>query len=74
MLTPKDKAKELIKRFTFSHIYFTNGFDGAKLNAKQCALIAVDEIVEVLDKEGYDDSDWKLKFWQEVEQELENLQ
>jgi len=39
--------------------------------AKQCALIAVDEIIEIFnDTNG---SDYRLEYWQEVKQEIEKL-
>jgi len=52
-------------------------------NAKQCALIAVDEIIKALEIEGQyytpqsilDKIKWNetKKYWQEVKQEINNL-
>ena len=63
-MTPKEKAKQLIISYTRNkHLQFElNDFLG-----KQCALIAVDEICEII----Y--SDYDLKYWQEVKQEIEKL-
>lgn len=78
-MTPKEKAKELINKFTRFH---TNGVYSVvhKDVAKQFALIAVDEIlgltlsklwyihnkVDVLNK-------FYFEYWQEVKQEIEKL-
>lgn len=67
-MTPKDKAIELVKKFMsveqtklsdYSTIY--------QPTAKQCALIAVDEILGFLSYQSH------IKYWQEVKQEIENL-
>ena len=72
--TPKEKAQELVDKYK----YFVNGYLGSSmltnteypeiilLNAKQCALIAVEEILNgsrLFYIEDYD-------YWQEVKQEL----
>ncbi len=71
-MTPKEKAWELY------HKYRTlEGKFGDKVlynyDAKQCALIAVDEILKSYLKyqifETYDE----YKYWQEVKQEIEKL-
>lgn len=75
-MTPEEKAKALINKFTFAPIYFTTYEDGAKMNAKQCALIAVEHILQELDHLPFDDQDFgtsKMKYWQEVKQEIEKL-
>ena len=66
-MTPKEKAEELVNKM-FSLSYHLHAFP-----AKQCALIAVDEIINYLL-----DSDWalinnKAYYWQEVKQEIEKL-
>jgi hypothetical protein len=63
-MTPKEKAKELVEKFRLKVLdYDGNGINGFK--AKQCALIAVEEI---LDKDGYNN-----EYYQEVKQEIEKL-
>ena len=62
-MTPKEKAKELLHRYDLMQTY-VEGF-GLE-NAKECALIAVDEVLEECRLE----KDW---YWQEVKQEIEKL-
>ena len=63
-MTPKEKAKELINKYL-------QVYDGRVIQAKQCALLAVDEILEIF--EDTNGCDYRLEYWQEVKQELENL-
>jgi len=65
-MTPKEKAKELIERFTF--ICKECDYDW---NAKQCALIAVDLAIEV--ETGIFKGKVHRSFWQEVKYEIEKL-
>jgi hypothetical protein len=66
-MTPKEKAIELVKKYNALHLIFTNRtyqWD------KQCALIAVDEILKVGNViVSYNVTD----YWQEVKQEIEKL-
>ena len=57
-MTPKEKAKELVKRFE----------DG--LTIKDCALIAVYLLME----ESYRQHDYEgfISYWKEVKKEIEN--
>ncbi len=68
-MTPKEKAIELLdKMYGYELDYMTEG------QAKQCALIAVDEILDVINKNDVDI--WNidiLKYWREVKQEIEKL-
>ena len=59
-MTPKEKAKELIDKYLNAD-YTDINIHGAK----QCALIAVDEILE----ECRIGMDW---YWQEVKEEINN--
>ena len=76
-MTPKEKAKELVDKFKLKHKFFTDSF--IKTTAKQCALIAVDEIIEFMEVDNFDSNTcyWanhsKMQYWQEVKQEIENL-
>jgi hypothetical protein len=75
-MTPQEKAKELVDGFTFSYIYFTNGFEGAKLNSKTCALIAVNEIIKELNSFAFNydiEEVENFNYWNEVKQEIEKL-
>ena len=62
-MTPKEKAKELIDKMYFSSLKIT------KKDAKNCALIAVDEI---LNQFTWSPSNG-TSYWQEVKQEIEKL-
>ena len=68
-MTAKEKAEELI------HKYILNTPVGFHFDdAKKCALIAVDEILEVIIFNKYDDKYWEEEeYWQEIKQELEKL-
>ena len=60
-MTPKEKAEELYKKMytVHSNIYPSS--------AKQCALIAVDELInEAVYEKQYN-------YWQEVKNEINNL-
>jgi hypothetical protein len=70
-MTPKEKAKELYNKFynTSSHPHHV---ESRKNNAKQYALIAVDEIFKTGLLEG-STLGINKKYWQEVKQEIEAL-
>ena len=69
-MTPQEKANELVDKFRLNALdYDGNGLNGFK--AKQCALIAVDEMIFVVSK--YNDTQAEVSYWQEVKQEIEKL-
>ena len=71
-MTPKEKAEELVDKFT----YHCGGSDYNTVmkNSKQCALIAVDEIIQLhkgkfmCEREGQNE-----EYWQQVKNEIEKL-
>jgi hypothetical protein len=70
MSNSKEKAKELFDKMclaiateTIDFGYYTN-----VIHAKKCALIAVDEILEVVSSNLYS---WN--YWEEVKSEIEKL-
>lgn len=75
-MTPKEKAQELTKMYDLDILYE---------DAKQCALIAVDEILETTKvkwatQRKFPNGEYKFwkgvaykKYWQEVKQEIPNL-
>jgi hypothetical protein len=68
-MTPKDKAENLLNKY-WKSCYDKHDF--AKLNkedAKQCALIAVDEIIK--DKKMFNQI--SVEYWEDVKQEIEKL-
>lgn len=69
-MTPKEKAVQLFNKFCYAigtgrtdSGYYTN-----IIYAKQCALIAVDEILSLLFL-----SQAEINYWQQVKTELSNL-
>lgn len=70
-LTPKEKAKELVTRFSdVEDCQKYEKFITTKEMAKECALIAVDEIWTELEKERVFE---KYDYWHEVRKEIESL-
>lgn len=70
-MTTKEKAKDLVNRFYISKIS-TNRFRDRE--AKQCALICVDEIVSEHLDEGINSYVQKrIDYWSEVKQEINRL-
>ena len=67
-MTPKEKAKELLDKFYNKNIQNFWDIEEAIKEAKQSALICVDEILET-----YIDLDPKLNYWKEVKKEINNL-
>ena len=71
-MIPKEKAKELVDNFIDKMFYLRDGYNASEVfaTAKQCSLIAVDEILDI----NSVDKDYDLSnYWQEVKQEIENL-
>jgi hypothetical protein len=72
-MTPKEKADELCKKMLYQ-IEWNAQPSTVKGVTKQCALIAVDEI---LDDDVYDMSEdlfeKRILYWEEVKQEIQNL-
>jgi hypothetical protein len=72
-MTPKEKAKEL-----FDKMFYSKSEDGYhsvnSYRAKQCALIAVDEImnVELIKHAAFEFYDVR-NYWREVKQEIQAL-
>jgi hypothetical protein len=67
-MTPKEKALELVQKY-FKANHQPYGFK----DAKQCALIAVEEIKEAIFWHPYESPNFELEYWQEVKQEIEKL-
>ena len=72
-MTPKEKAKELLGKYDETLTYLES-----KSKAKQCALIAVDEIFKTNTLEdrncGFVPLCEKHKeYWQEVKEEIEKI-
>ena len=74
-MTPKEKAQELVESFaeTIKPITYGVLIERDWQSAKQCALIAVDEIINMSLCAGCKDCCIDINYWQEVKTELENL-
>ena len=59
-MTPQEKAKELIRQF----------YSVGAVECKQCALIAVDEILSI---NSVDKDEDLSNYWEEVKQEIQKL-
>lgn len=75
-MTPKEKALQLVHRYvdlTDGWVYGTKNWE----HKKQCALIAVDEIIklDVFDcNDIWSDEDGNTReYWKQVKQEIEKL-
>ena len=79
-MTPKEKAKELVDRFKADTVIYTWDGNGYKVdietsfqNAKNCALICVDEILETINNVNPTTEETFESYWIEVKQEIEKL-
>jgi hypothetical protein len=75
--TPKQKAVELINKFTI-RTKFLDEFKGwiehiDSSHAKQFALVAVDEILNILNFSLDFKMNKSIKYWLDVKDEIENL-
>jgi hypothetical protein len=61
-MSAKEKAKELVEKFDEILTYLES-----KAKAKQCALIAVDELLLLITYQP------TIDYWNEVKQEIEKL-
>ncbi len=71
-MTPKEKAEELVLKYLKikTHKIFNGWWH--KITAKQCALIAVEEVIEALDVNCWQNSDLII-YWNEIKQEINEL-
>jgi hypothetical protein len=64
--TAKEKAEELVHKFDLMQTCI-EGF--SLQDAKECALIGVDEILIIMNEEYFSDA-LKIDYWEEVKQEI----
>ncbi len=74
-MIPKDKASDLFRKILGKN---PNRQDGISIidtiHAKQCALIAVDEVIQQLTPiEKAPNNKFAFQYWQEVKNEIESL-
>ena len=74
-MNPKEKAKELVNKFTPHTRLFLNelGWTDCLDAAKCCAVIAVDEILHSLEYNTWQNREI-LKYYEEVKQEIEEIE
>jgi hypothetical protein len=71
-MEPKLKAKELVDNFRLNVL----DYEGCGINehkAKQCALIAVDEILKYIGEDDFIYPSPQFEYWQEVKNEIKKL-
>ena len=71
-MTPQEKAKELVKKYVEFKIDCQHRIFGIELS-KQCAIIAVNEIIEAIDWHEYETPNKELNYWLDVRKEINNL-
>jgi hypothetical protein len=67
MKTPKEKAKELFEKMYTCYQGHLDAY-----TAKQCALIAVDEVLEALDGNQWQNRNY-IDYYEEVKLEIERM-
>lgn len=73
-MTPKEKALKLCQQFGVTTLFAEDCNDGRTLPlrvAKQCALIAVNEILITIS--SIDNSGYEQQFYENVKQEIDSL-
>ena len=81
-MTPKEKAQELFNTFSdIEHLGVNGKYNGNwewssflwRKQSKQCALIAVDELIDQCWSYREIDLGLALEYWEEVKNEIEKL-
>lgn len=81
MLSAKETAKNLFNKYATYVVMWSGGVNVEIQNCKQCALIAVDEIINAspsLPMQGDggtfgEDIELSTKYWQDVKSEIQKL-
>jgi hypothetical protein len=68
-MTPKEKADSIFQQM-LKILWHTNA---EAILCKECALIAVDEILNTIEYSSQADELSKISYWQQVKNEIENL-
>jgi hypothetical protein len=65
-MTPKEKSQNLVEKFIQTN--------GNSFFAKECALIAVDEVISNIEPSvSMDVISARIKYWEQVKNEIESL-
>ena len=72
-LTPKEKAKELVEKYQSGYTIgrFSYQLPNDLQDAKQCALVACNEIIDAIDWHEFETPNKQLNYWLDVRKELE---
>ncbi len=70
-MTPKEKSEELFNKYATYVVMWAGDINTTHQNCKQCALIAVDEIINSII--GNYEFDFLRNYWKEVKQEIQIL-
>ena len=70
-MTPKEKAKELVNKYYCGNDLLYE--DLTWIQAKECALIAANEVIDTLYEYHYDSASGAYEYWTAVKEELEKL-
>ena len=74
-MTAQEKAKELVDKFLYAnkgHFYQDSPLEDLEA-AKECALVAVDEIINSVVINNLIIAENQFIYWEEVKQEIEKL-
>ena len=71
-MTPKEKAREIFDKYWLFFVEDTDAMGIHKLT-KKCALIAVDEILEMDLPILEEDADGFYDYWEQVKQEINSF-
>lgn len=72
-MTPKEKAQELIEKFTHLTWDLEDDKEDHIRKSKDCALIAVDEIINLLRGTKFLTPDLTISYWVKVKKEIEKI-
>jgi hypothetical protein len=64
-MTPKEKAEELYDKYSYSLLFI--GSELHRIKSKECALITVDEMLNILFQHH------EIDYWKEVKTEIKKL-
>lgn len=70
-MTPKEKAKELVQKYNL--VVLDTALGGSNKRVKQCALIAVDEMLDFRNKLYLNENSLTHQYLLNVKQEIEKL-
>jgi hypothetical protein len=71
-MTPKEKAKDLVDKFK-TPVKPDESYSDYNVNHIACALIAVDEILNVIGEYIIEPMIFDIEYWQEVKKEIQIL-